>query len=166
MGLLRHFHKNKAINSALGEEIQQSLIIVGVIHYGKMSNLSTITSVAYRGTTTSLSGTDSEKKAILEDNGVPVPVHISYRVPARNAAVDADVQDAINDGVIVISSAGNSYGIVILLVVMIIITLIILHSQDIIQEVQHQDQQIMLLCRSMVLKLLNINLTSVIGVPE
>ena len=105
----------------------------------------TITSVTYRGTTTSLSGTDSEKKAVLEDNGVPVPANTYYRVPARNAAVDADVQDAINDGVIVISSAGNSYwNCDDFLVVMIMIILITLHSQDIIQEVQHQVQQIML----------------------
>ena len=67
-----------------------------------------MTGVTYRGTTTSLSGTDAEKGN--KDNGVPVPnsTYIS-KVPARNAAVDADIQDAINDGVIVISSAGNSY---------------------------------------------------------
>ena len=51
-----------------------------------------------------------EKKARLEDNGVPVIKHISdIKFLLMNAAVDADVQDAINDGVIVISSAGNSY---------------------------------------------------------
>ena len=32
-----------------------------------------------------------------------------FRAPARVSAVDADIQDAINDGVIVISAAGNSY---------------------------------------------------------
>ena len=69
-----------------------------------------MTSVRYRGTTTSLSGTDSQKKTVLEDNGVPVPANTYlYRTPVRIAAVDADVQDAIADGVIVISSAGNSY---------------------------------------------------------
>jgi len=46
----------------------------------------------------------------LEANGVPVPAGTYlYATPARVAAVDADIQDAINDGVIVISSAGNSY---------------------------------------------------------
>ena len=108
---LRHFHKNKAINPATGRRNPTITNHSWGYHYGNNSaNLSSITSVTYRGTTTSLSGTDSEKKAILEDNGVPVPANTYlYRVPARNAAVDADVQDAINDGVIVISSAGNSY---------------------------------------------------------
>ena len=107
---LRHFHKNKAINSETGRRNPTITNHSWGYHYGNNSaNLSSITSVTYRGTTTSLSGTDSEKKATLEDNGVPVPANTYlYRVPARNAAVDADVQDAINDGVIVISSAGNS----------------------------------------------------------
>lgn len=108
---LRHFHKNKTINSQTGRRNPTITNHSWGYSYGNNSaNLSSITSVTYRGTTTSLSGTDSEKKAILEDNGVPVPASTYlYRVPARNAAVDADVQDAINDGVIVISSAGNSY---------------------------------------------------------
>lgn len=108
---LRHFHKNKTINSETGRRNPTITNHSWGYSYGDNSaNLSSITSVTYRGTTTSVSGTNSEKKAILEDNGVPVPASTYlYRVPARNAAVDADVQDAINDGVIVISSAGNSY---------------------------------------------------------
>lgn len=39
---------------------------------------------------------------------VPASTYL-YRIPARYAALDADIQDAISDGVIVISSAGNSY---------------------------------------------------------
>ena len=106
---LRHFHKNKAINSATGR--RNPTITNHSWGYSRVNiNLSTLTSVTYRGTTTALSGTDSQKKTVLEDNGVPVPANTYlYRTPARIAAVDADVQDAINDGVIVISSAGNSY---------------------------------------------------------
>ena len=106
---LRHFHKNKAINSATGR--RNPTITNHSWGYSRVNiNLSTMTSVTYRGTTTALSGTDSQKKTVLEDNGVPVPANTYlYKTPARIAAVDADVQDAIADGVIVISSAGNSY---------------------------------------------------------
>ena len=106
---LRHFHKNKSINSATGR--RNPTITNHIWGYSRVNiNLSTLTSVTYRGTTTALSGTDAQKKTVLEDNGVPVPDNTYlYKTPARIAAVDADVQDAIADGVIVISSAGNSY---------------------------------------------------------
>ena len=74
-------------------------------------NLSNMTSINYQGTSTDLTGnTTAEKKAILEAKRVPVPgnTYLFYR-PVRNAATDADVQDAIDDGVIVVASAGNSY---------------------------------------------------------
>jgi len=106
---LRHFHANKPINPATGR--RNPTITNHSWGYSYVSlDLSDITSVTYRGTTTALSGTDAQKKTVLEDNGVPVPANTYlYRTPFRNAAVDADLQDAINDGVIVISSAGNSY---------------------------------------------------------
>jgi len=106
---LRHFHKNKAINSATGRRNPTITNHSWGYSYSNI-NLSTLTSVRYRGTVTSLSGTDSQKKTVLEDNGVPVPANTYlYKTPARVASVDADIQDAIADGVIVISSAGNSY---------------------------------------------------------
>ena len=106
---LRHFHKNKLPNEDTGR--RNPTITNHSWGYSRVSiNLSTLASVTYRGTTTALSGTDSQKKTVLEDNGVPVPANTYlYKTPARIAAVDADVQDAIADGVIVISSAGNSY---------------------------------------------------------
>ena len=106
---LRHFHANKAINPATGRRNPTITNHSWGYSYNQI-NLSTLTSVRYRGTVTSLSGTDAQKKTDLEDNGVPVPANTYlFRTPARVAAVDADLQDAINDGVIVISSAGNSY---------------------------------------------------------
>ena len=106
---LRHFHANKPINPATGR--RNPTITNHSWGYSYVSlDLSDITSVNYRGTTTALSGTDAQKKTVLEDNGVPVPANTYlYKTPFRNAAVDADLQDAINDGVIIISSAGNSY---------------------------------------------------------
>ena len=106
---LRHFHKNKAINSATGRRNPTITNHSWGYSYNDIQ-LSSITSVTYRGTTTTVSGTDAQKKVTLEDNGVPVPANTYlFKTPARIAAVDADVQDAIADGVIVISSAGNSY---------------------------------------------------------
>jgi subtilisin family serine protease len=39
---------------------------------------------------------------------VPAGTYL-YRTPARAAGVDADIQDAINEGIIIVASAGNSY---------------------------------------------------------
>ena len=109
---LRHFHKNKPINPATGRRNPTITNHSWGYSLGTYSVfLSNLTSVTYRGVTTSLSGfTDSEKKSVLELNGVPVPGNTYlYRVPSRVNSVDADIADAIADGVIVISSAGNSY---------------------------------------------------------
>ena len=108
---LRHFHKNKAVNSSTGRRNPTITNHSWGYSYGSNTeDLSDLTSVRYRGTTTTLSGTDAQKKTVLEDNGVPVPGGtFLFKVPARQSSVDADIQDAINDGVIVISSAGNSY---------------------------------------------------------
>ena len=106
---LRHLHKNKAINSATGR--RNPTITNHSWGYSYVDiNLSSISSVTYRGTTTAVSGTDAQRKTTLEANGVPVPANTYlFKTPARVAAVDADIQDAIADGVIIISSAGNSY---------------------------------------------------------
>ena len=106
---LRHFHKNKAVNPATGRRNPTITNHSWGYSYNDV-NLSSVTSVTYRGATTAVSGTDAQKKVTLEDNGVPVPFNTYLDdIPARVAAVDADIQDAIADGVIVISSAGNSY---------------------------------------------------------
>jgi hypothetical protein len=111
---LRAWHKNKPINPATGRRNPTITNHSWGYSYNNVF-LSQITSVTYRGTTTSLSGlATSIVVQTLESNGVPVPAQgqstpYLYRIPARYAALDADIQDAINDGVIVISSAGNSY---------------------------------------------------------
>ena len=106
---LRHFHKNKAINSATGRRNPTITNHSWGYSFNPIS-LSNVSAVVYRGTNTSVSGSDAQRKTTLEDNGCPVWNGIQLRsMPARIAAVDADIQDAINDGVIVISAAGNSY---------------------------------------------------------
>ncbi len=107
---LRHFHRNKPINPETGRRNPTITNHSWGYSRGNYSAYySNILSVTYRGTTTNVSGTNSERKAILESNGCPCTYSsFLFRVPIRITAVDADIQDAIDDGVIVISSAGNS----------------------------------------------------------
>ena len=106
---LRAFHKNKTINATTGKRNPTITNHSWGYSYGDIQ-LSSITSVTYRGVTTALSGTDADKKTILEANGVPVPNNTYlYRTPYTYAALNADVADAIADGVIVVAAAGNSY---------------------------------------------------------
>jgi len=106
---IRAFHALKPINTATGKRNPTVTNHSWGYSYGDIQ-LSSVTSVTYRGVTTSVTGTNAAKKTILEANGVPVPASTYlYRPPARSAGVDADIQDAIADGILVISSAGNSY---------------------------------------------------------
>ena len=106
---LREFHKWKGINGKTGRK--NPTITNHSWGYSQGSpDLNSITSVTYRGTTTAVSGTDAERAIILEANGCPCPMNTYLRrVPVRVGAIDADIQDAIADGIHVISSAGNSY---------------------------------------------------------
>jgi subtilisin family serine protease len=106
---LRYWHINKPINPNTGRRNPTITNHSWGFASGAI-NLSSLTSVTYRGSTTALSGTDAQKKAVLEDNGVPVPFNtLLHETPARVAAAEADMQDAMDDGVLIISSAGNSY---------------------------------------------------------
>lgn len=111
---LRAWHKNKPINPVTKRRNPTVTNHSWGYSYNDI-NLSAVTSVTYRNVTTSLTGlATSTIVALLESNGVPVPASgqptpYLYKIPARYAAVDADIQDAIADGVIVVSSAGNSY---------------------------------------------------------
>jgi len=109
---VRYFHKNKPINTSTGRRNPTVMNNSWGSSYGNLS-FSLFSGINYRGTFTDISSmTDSQKATAFEANGIPCPygyASILYRVPGRNSAVDADLQDAINDGVIVIASAGNSY---------------------------------------------------------
>lgn len=109
---LRYFHSNKPINPNTGRRNPTITNHSWGYFYGSggILPLSSITSVTYRGVTTTLTGTDAEKKIVLEANGVPVPFGTYlWQTPARIASIDADIQDAINDGVIFIGAAMNSF---------------------------------------------------------
>ena len=106
---IRAFHNSKPVNSATGKRNPTVTNNSWGYSYNNIL-LSDMTSVTYRGTTTALSGTDAAKRTILQANGIPVPAGTYlYATPARSSGVEADIQDAIADGVIVVASAGNSY---------------------------------------------------------
>ena len=106
---IREFHYYKTTNPATGRTNPTITNHSWGSAYVNIP-LSDIISVTYRGTTTTLSGTDAQRKVTLEDNGVPVPANTYlYRAPARDPSLDADIQDAIDEGIIFVCSAGNSY---------------------------------------------------------
>ena len=111
---LRHFHKNKTINPVTGRRNPTITNHSWGYNYGNL-NVAGVTAYSYRsGSLTDISSMSTADKVVeLETNGgTPVyfqPANYMLKPPARVSSVDADIQDAINDGVIVISSAGNSY---------------------------------------------------------
>lgn len=108
---IRQWHKTKDINPITGR--RNPTIVNNSWGYSFSTNfqLQDVFQVMYRSVVTGLSGIPNEvKKQILEQNGVPVPFDTYlFRVPSRYVALDADVQDAINDGIIMVGSSGNSY---------------------------------------------------------
>ena len=112
---LRHFHKNKAVNNNTGR--RNPTVVNNSWGGSTTKNVSFVQSVTYRGTTTDISSmTTANKVSTLRSNGCPV-VYIGgtpylYRIPTRSTAMDADIQDAINDGVILVGSAGNSLSLI------------------------------------------------------
>ena len=109
---LRYFHNNKAINSETG---RRNPTIVnnswGSSYNINVVQLDNVYSVTYQGTTTSLSGTTTaQKKTALEASECSIGTsNFRGRIPAQDAAVLADATDALNDGVILVAAAGNSY---------------------------------------------------------
>ena len=108
---LRHFHKNKPVNSNTGR--RNPTVVNNSWGGSSTRTVASVTSVTYRGTTTNMSSMSiTNKVSTLRSNGCPV-VYIAsfpflYRIPSRSTAMDADIQDAIDDGVILVGSAGNS----------------------------------------------------------
>jgi len=107
---LRAFHKNKTVNPTTGRRNPTITNHSWGYSYNPIF-LSSISGHTYRGTFTNISAmNDAAKKTSLEANGVPVPGgSYLYRMPYTYAALNADVIDAIADGVIVVAAAGNSY---------------------------------------------------------
>lgn len=107
---LRAFHLNKPINPLTGRRNPTITNHSWGYSYNNI-NLTSITGHTYRGVFTDISAlSTANKKISLEANGVPVPAAtFLFRMPYTYPALNADVEDAINDGVIVIAASGNSY---------------------------------------------------------
>ena len=117
---IRYFHNNKPINPATG---RRNPTVVnnswGQSYPKNIVKTEHAISVTYRGSTTNLSGyTEAQKKVALEAGGCSVGNYAfndvgedDFRgnVPAQTASMESDITDAINDGVIIVASAGNSY---------------------------------------------------------
>jgi hypothetical protein len=106
---LRAFHLNKPINPATGRRNPTITNHSWGYSYNPIS-LSIIDGHTYRGVFTNINAlSTAAKKSSLESNGVPVPFDTYlYDMPFYYPALMSDVEDAINDGVIVVAAAGNS----------------------------------------------------------
>ena len=107
---IRHFHKNKPINPATGRRNPTITNHSWGYNYQLAFTFDSVFSVTTRGNTTILSGTSAEKKAALEAAGIPGFAGQGQGImpaPARYYAIEEDIKDMMDDGVIMIGAAGN-----------------------------------------------------------
>lgn len=100
---IRAFHAAKPINPITKRK--NPTIINNSWTYAFTLSVSNVTSIVYRGATVasgSISGATLRQYGVFNDN-------VDMYIPSRYAPVDADVQDAINDGIIVVGAAANEY---------------------------------------------------------
>ena len=112
---LRAFHRSKPINPDTGiknptitNHSWSSVYDFSDIFERSSFNLSDFTSVTYRGTTYSSSNPNPSGwtfAGLEQDFGF---TSSKMKFPAINASTNADVEDAIAEGIVVVSSAGNS----------------------------------------------------------
>lgn len=106
---LRAFHLTKPINPVTGRRNPTITNHSWGYSYGQIP-LTSITGHSYRGVFTNISALSTAAKRVsLEANGVPVPYGtFLYGMPYSYPALNADIEDAIADGVVVVAAAGNS----------------------------------------------------------
>jgi hypothetical protein len=101
---IRAFHNSKSVNPTTGR--RNPTICNHSWGYGSALSISNITSVTVKGVTTNGPFTAGQLNGFgirtATVNGTP-----SALVPARVTAVDADMEDAIADGIIMVGAAGN-----------------------------------------------------------
>jgi hypothetical protein len=101
---IREFHNSKPINPATGR--RNPTICNHSWGYGSALSIDNITSITFRGTTVNGPFTEAQ----IRSYGIwtaSVDGAISAIRPARVTAVDADMVDAANDGIIMVGAAGN-----------------------------------------------------------
>jgi len=103
---IRAFHNSKPINPETGR--RNPTICNHSWGYASSLSISNITSVTFRGTT--VNGPFTEEQ--LRSYGIwtrSIGGVVSAIRPARVAAVDADMVDAINEGIIMVGAAANDF---------------------------------------------------------
>lgn len=100
---IRAFHAAKPINPLTG--VKNPTIVNNSWGYGFEVLISEITAIVYRGSIV-VNGTPTS--AQLFQYGIDNLGIYAY-APARYSPMDADIQDAINDGIIIVGAAGNDY---------------------------------------------------------
>jgi len=103
---IRAFHNSKPINPATGR--RNPTICNHSWGYGSALSIDDITSISFRGTT--VNGPFTEQQ--IRSYGIWTSIfdNVVYAIcPARVTAVDADMVDAANDGIIMVGAAGNDY---------------------------------------------------------
>jgi hypothetical protein len=103
---IRAFHANKPINSATGR--RNPTICNNSWGYSYRIELSAITSITVRGVTNNGPFTALQARNlglfVINLSGIDYII-----APAEYPALDADVEDAISDGIIMVGAAGNDY---------------------------------------------------------
>jgi subtilisin family serine protease len=100
---IRAFHNSKPVNPSTGRK--NPTIVNNSWGYFYEISIATISQVNYRGNVVLSGGTVTQ--ANLDAYGV-LNNGATTVVPARYYALDADVSDAIEDGIIVVGAAGNN----------------------------------------------------------
>ena len=100
---IKVWHQNKPVNPLTG--VKNPTITNNSWQINYSTAYTNITSVTYRGTTT----TKSFTKAELNAYGIYIDASDNAIIPTRNTAIDADIADLIAAGVIFVACAGNYY---------------------------------------------------------
>lgn len=104
---LRVFHRKKPINPETGKRNPTIANCSFGSSYGFTT--SSITQVVHRGTTYTPSNfTPWTAQNLNSTFGVPYEYSTVSYVPAINTATKADIQDAVNDGILFVQAAGNN----------------------------------------------------------
>ena len=100
---VRQFHANKPVNAETGKK--NPTIVNNSWGYFYEIPIAQITSIVYRGATVAANA--AVTSATLTQYGIPND-ETTTLVPARYYALDADLEDAISDGIMVVGAAGNN----------------------------------------------------------
>lgn len=107
MDYIRAWHRNKPVNTTTGKRNPT----IANLSFGLYVRpvLSAIYSVTYRGTTyTSSTHSPWTLDELYSSFGIPKETSVNAVIPAGYAAFEADIQDAIDDGIFMVSAAGNN----------------------------------------------------------